>query len=281
MRYFVTTGTSLRTSSRCWLSKKEAEEGRPRNSDLLGGEIDEAVLDEIDTRDPIKLLQSENHLIYLNQTRRAGEVCEALPPRAQGRALEDYVQNDARQLVGERFDRSCWDLNKRRLLPAELATILTMCHVKPADREPHFMPNDSLILLCGRSNEREAALLTAMLRELAADGCSAFPLQEDYICLMQVEPGWDPTKPKSFHEGMNWLWKRVNEHFPGSINDDEAQFIITAGYKGVIADLCIRIGKFAKTTRLFYLHDEAEVGSVDHGLVCLKIKAGHVGNVGC
>jgi len=129
--FFVTTGISLRESSRCWTG---LEEWRSATNQQL---LDQA---------------HSGNLFETFRNRRADVLRAITDPASANHAVE------------AQFDPKCWDPIYRHTLPAEMATLLALGAGQIITDE------DAVVFLAGKTNFREALLLEAMYRFLQTNG---------------------------------------------------------------------------------------------------------------
>ncbi len=252
MKYFVTTGTSLTESSRCWYSENEINTAPARRSVRS---YDDKTLED--------LLESGNLSVLKQLRERRVHVSEraAIPTWDPGNSTPYHSNADG--VVARYFDPECWNLNRRRSLPAELATLVTMTTLSIIG------PGDEIVLLMGETNRPEAALCAAILRQMSGSG--HFPTSK--ISVADVG-NWDPLNA-GFDGVMEKLWR--SEFSNGThltSPQPRASFVLTGGYKAVVIDLAVRLGKYSSTTSIYFLHEKADINQVRHGLITIPIEGG-------
>ena len=126
--------------------------------------------------------------------------------------------------------------------------------------EKGWLPADATILLCcGKSNSREASLVAAVWRRLAAKP-DTLPRG---IQLLVEEGEWDPVSDPDFRHTLERLWEHLEQRAAAG-DVSEVAFVLTGGYKGLVIDLALRLGgagakiSLKEARSVFYLHDGDE-----------------------
>lgn len=239
MKYYVTTGISLSTQSRCWKGRDTSNDGR--------------AWDEI--------LELSNASEVIEDIKRLHEDISA-----QFDGARDVLQRAEEVVAGDNgFDPECWSENGRKLLPAELATIFMM------QRDGRIFSRQGLhevIFVGSETNRIETALCCAILRQLV--GLNRVPGLTTRV--LHLNANWDPRNTRGLLEAV--------EEFNQSelTRNDDAEFVLTGGYKAVIIALVLKIMLKAFDmdernpwiTRLYHLHESSEE------LVILPMKGGDI-----
>ena len=251
--FFVTVGTSLRESSRCWVDPNEKDrldKYRTTSTDELRKHAKPPVLN---------WYEAARHAAIA----AAGTLRNA----ADSEALAEYLTG-LKTIVEQRFDLVAWTRKYRELLPAELATLLTMALQNGGQ---WFRDQDRIVFLGGKTNSEDALLSTAVLR-FVRERCGTVILPEAID--VDVDRDWDPREAAQFNARMDLAWNLIEQEFRQKTDLGKVYFVLTGGFKGVGLDLAVRIGDTRKTTTIYYLHEDAAPGQPDKGLVKIEVKNG-------
>jgi len=206
--FFVTCGTSVSSSSRCW----------------RGCEAFDAL--------------SNNALRHQPNASTIEDTLARVRAALLGRMGSDPEQFDrkAAAVASEAFRRECWARRPTYLLSAELATLRAI-----AEGEPDVIqPTTRIVLLSGKNErEREASLVGGVLRSLAADGVFATQHVERHPPF-----DWEPTDSARFSEQMRFAWESINLQ-TSQVEPEQVSLVLTGGYKGILLSLALRVGAFA------------------------------------
>ena len=258
MNYFVTTGTSLRSHSRCW----KPEPGKPRSNN---GD---------DLKSFAECIEQGSKELLDTQKKIVETVLCALGDRGSLETPETYLAR-AEEVVEKYFDANCWFRYMPHLLPAEVATLLVMHHLQPDGTAPYRPPAGSkIVFLCGETNEREAYLCAAVLKQvirmqsapvdpitqLTAGNQGLAPIEADLR--VSIHPEIFKWNPKNAAEFIKTLEGDKNQPaLLGRIGAGKQDaFVLTAGYKGVLIALSLQLSRVSKElpTRIFYLYEDSD-----------------------
>ena len=280
-KFFVTCGTSLSEASRCWKSDIEVTQGLQRCPTFDSKRKIRDLFAEgvAATRDSGDEEQDEDvnlgGLDFVNHVFCRGlEVKQKLQnyPSDTPESLSSY-HDEALEIARQHFDVKCWRKRLRHLLPAELATIISLqLHpVLGAKDKTSGIVNDksSFYFIGSRSNLSETALCAASLKVLAEK--NMFPTPRTIECLVDLDI--NPVRTEQFRGQMAKLWQIILKHFN---DDEEAVFLTTGSYKVVTMELARRIGLGKHVARMFYLFEEPQT-SDENGLIEINLRGSDPG----
>lgn len=217
--WYITTGRSLSTDSRCWKL------------------FDDRRQDTLADRDfqPLGIVREDGNLwafLAAVDASRA-ELLGSLP------ADRDQTLKSARELVAASFREECWtDAPRRHALPAELATLAVL------RRNEKIQEGDTLTLILGESNLTDGRVLQAILEHLAGQGGPLAGITVQAIGPFEL----DPKESDAF----NRHFKTLTEGLP---IDGEARFVLTGGYKAVLIALARWLAQSHPSVPIFSLHE--------------------------
>ncbi len=226
-RFFVTTGTSVLESARCWKQRDKAYDGIGSIRDvLLEDPRDEAKLDSF-----VKDIQIRNDILAkMNGLRDADKDEDA-----------DQYEVPARKVLEKRFDLSCWAPDKIGLLSAELSTLHQM-HVNGV-----ISPDSTVQFLGGRTNAQAAWLVTEMMRAINSEWKLGYAIEGP-----QELYDWEPH-PGDFYFALSGMAAGI-ERLNGN---HDLHLVLTGGYKGVLLELVIQFVSRLRVARknmvIYYL----------------------------
>ena len=234
MKYYVTTGASLSQASRCWLSEQEANTAGVSCRAKMYVRPAEGV--DYDTKPDGQLVAEGFSSIVEEYRKRRAHVANIFSSQYGERETTEERLAHAREVAGEYFSRDCWSVDKRRILSAEMATIVTMSQLKL------LKPNDSFTFLVGDTNLPDGYLAAATTRLM---------LKTKNVTVKEI--GNVDPKDASFTGTIDSLWESIEPTATAA----DAAFLLTAGYKAVILDLAVRVSRSASVGRFYYLYERA------------------------
>ncbi len=251
--WFVTTGRSVFDSSRCWCFVPEAIRKHDGKSDM-------ALLRQPGLTKSVLTLYADRE--------------NSLEQQVTEHQIKDFVE--------ENFDPCCWDSNKFRALPAEMATLFWLCQSRGSHSDDIIQQGDTIHLIQGERNKKAALYLKHMLemcKDSDAIGKYAQPLPGVEIEILGSF-ALDPRDQQGFDGGFGEMWEaitgRIGEHGPG-----HARFVLTGGYKAVLLGLALKISGYQGVdTRIYYSHEEAtqsviRIGyTAEGGITALPVEVG-------
>lgn len=218
-RWYITTGKSLSTDSRCW---------------KLFDDWWQDTLCEHD-HEPLGLLKRDSNLSAFLARVDETRASHLSPPSTDRGQLKTW----AAELVKNNFRGECWtEASRRHALPAELATLAVLW------RNDKIKNGDTLTLILGTSNELEGRVLEAMLRHLARDNRPLHGVTVETIGPFELDP--------SESDGFNANFKTMIEALHVVKN---TSFVLTGGYKGVLIAITGRLAREHPDVPVYYLHE--------------------------
>lgn len=214
--WFVTTGTSLLTSSRCWVIDGDSA-WQDMDSELTWGKFRHAFPQ-----------QAEQISIT-----KAGFLDEGSWDRTQPAKTACHV-------VKEHVRPECLSVDRAKTLPAELATLVHLVgDIQALDR---------IVFLHGSGNQAlQAHLLAKMTDRLLLEHEKAGVVVE-----LRGPYEWDPAKTEEFNDAVTAMWREIDRLWA----DSPARFVLTGGYKSLVMSLAQRIALSERGTHIYSLHEE-------------------------
>jgi len=245
--FVVTCGTSLSKSSRCW----NGCESFAGCTDLDDYDGEQLVLRAADLAgNPLAHLHGIRQRILLNV-------------EGDERTMDERAEAE----VATHFRADCWLSGPRYLLSAELATLRAM--------NARITDGSRVVLVSGRSNAPDAALIGAILRHLVR--IERFPRAE---ILRRSPVAWDPIDSVTFTRALRALWECTLLELATAPDVQDVSLVLTGGYKAVLIDIGIKIGAnpssavSSKLRGAYYLHEEKQ-----NALVSIAVTRDPVGAI--